>query len=159
MGCLLSVEGAWWARRLGWKELTEMSHSLSWEQVLGRQSPTRMKAKLQTHHRSCPKKFVIRGRLCLIKDVTAYQSRSVPDWIKVVCPTSYLLNRGKSKLSSVESNTDFSFYDFLMHNFQQIIKPYKTYEESESEEIMVKEFPKLVKEFRPQIQAAYQTAK
>lgn len=27
------------------------------------------------------------------------------------------------------------------------------------EEIMVKEFPKLVKEFRPQIQAAYQTAK
>ena len=46
-----------------------------------------------------------------------------------------------------------------MHNFQQIIKPYKTYEESESEEIMVKEFPKLVKEFRPQIQAAYQTAK
>lgn len=109
-----------------------MSHSLSWEQVLGRQSPTRMKTKLQTHHRSCPKKFVIRGRLCLIKDVTERQSCSVPDWIKVVCPISYLPNRGKSKLFSVESNNDFSFYDFLMHNVQHKIKPYKTYEESGS---------------------------
>ena len=109
-----------------------MSHSLPWEQVLGRQSPTRMKAKLQTHHRSCPKKFVIRGRLCLIKEVTECQSRSVPEWIMVVCPTSYLPNRRKRKLSSVESNTDFSFYDLLMHNVQHIIKPYRTYEESGS---------------------------
>lgn len=39
-------------------------------------------------------------------------------------------NIGKSELSPVENNIDFSFYDSLIHNIQHIVKRYEAYEES-----------------------------